>query len=94
MDDWQILDVPKNSSLEAIRASYLRLSKLHHPDIGGDAEKFIVVKLAYDRLVKQLTTPRACPACKGLGTAYKTYGFHSILVTCPDCGGDGKICKK
>jgi DnaJ-domain-containing protein 1 len=35
-----------------IRKAYLALAKKHHPDPGGDAETFMQIKDAYERLTK------------------------------------------
>lgn len=94
MTDWQILGLETGASLEVVKKAYIALAKQHHPDIGGDAEKFVVTQMAYARLIKQLTTPKICKTCNGSGVALATSGFHSIPVTCQECGGDGKVCAK
>ena len=44
------LDLPKNSTPEEIKQKYRLLAQLHHPDKGGDVEKFKRMKLAYEVL--------------------------------------------
>lgn len=45
---WDVLGVERTAKNEEIRAAYLRLAKLHHPDAGGDAAMFDQVTKAYN----------------------------------------------
>lgn len=47
---YQTLGVPEDASPEAIKSAYRALAMKHHPDKGGDAEKFGEITLAYDVL--------------------------------------------
>lgn len=47
-DWWTVLGVAINASDEQVRAAYTALVKQHHPDVGGDAEKFREVQTAKD----------------------------------------------
>jgi curved DNA-binding protein CbpA len=63
MDYYNILGVTKNSTPDEIKQAYRKLVKEHHPDRGGDAEKFKKINEAYDVLKDQqkraeYTTPR------------------------------------
>ena len=40
LDDFATLGLSADSSLEAVKAAYLRLARTHHPDKGGNAEAF------------------------------------------------------
>ena len=44
------LELPKTSTYEEIKQKYRILAQLHHPDKGGDAEKFKRIRLAYEVL--------------------------------------------
>lgn len=45
---WDILGVSQMASKEEVREAYKHLVRIHHPDRGGDAEKFIVIQKAYE----------------------------------------------
>lgn len=49
-DYYQILGINKNASAEEIRRAFRELAQKHHPDKGGDAEKFKGVNEAYQVL--------------------------------------------
>lgn len=50
MNPYEVLGVEKNSSPEEIKKAYRKLSKEHHPDKGGDENKFKDIAAAYDIL--------------------------------------------
>lgn len=50
MNPYEVLGVDKNSSPEEIKKAYRKLSKEHHPDVGGDENKFKDIASAYDIL--------------------------------------------
>ena len=50
MDHYQTLGVSPKSDQKEIKRAYRKLAGKHHPDKGGDAEKFKEVQKAYDTL--------------------------------------------
>ena len=50
MDYYSILGVPKNADESTIRKAYKKQSMQHHPDRGGDEEKFKEINEAYSTL--------------------------------------------
>lgn len=50
MDFYNILGVSKTASQEEITKAYRKLAMRHHPDRGGDAQKFQEISEAYDIL--------------------------------------------
>lgn len=51
---WDILDCHSGASSDEIKASFRRLSKIHHPDMGGDIDKFTEINNAFEE-AKKLT---------------------------------------
>mgnify|MGYP003654933351 CR=1 FL=1 len=49
-DPYEILGVPQDADQQAIKKAYRKLAAQHHPDRGGDAEKFKQVAEAYSTL--------------------------------------------
>lgn len=47
---YEVLGLAANATSGSIRQSYLRASLKHHPDKGGDVDKWLEIKLAYDIL--------------------------------------------
>jgi len=49
-DYFMILEVHYMASKAVIKSTYKQLSKMHHPDLGGDKEKFQEIQEAYEAL--------------------------------------------
>ncbi len=49
---WDVLEVRRDSSQEAIRANYVRLANDNHPDRGGSPEKMAKINAAYYEATK------------------------------------------
>ena len=49
-DYYHILGVDKSATPEQIKQAYRKLASLHHPDRGGDTQRFQEVQVAYDTL--------------------------------------------
>ena len=47
MNPYEVLGLDKDATDEQIKKAYKRLSKKHHPDNGGDNEKFLELDKAY-----------------------------------------------
>jgi len=49
-DYYDVLGIQKNASADEIKKSYRKLAKEHHPDRGGDEQKFKEISEAYETL--------------------------------------------
>ncbi len=47
---FQTLYLLPNAPPEVVKASYKALSKIHHPDVQGDAEKMVEINRAFDAI--------------------------------------------
>jgi curved DNA-binding protein CbpA len=45
------LELPRNCTFEEIKQKYRTLAQIHHPDKGGNKDKFIRIKSAYETLI-------------------------------------------
>ena len=50
MDHYQTLGVGRNAETKEIKRAYRKLASIHHPDKGGDQEKFKDIQKAYETL--------------------------------------------
>ena len=66
----------KDSDVEQLRRAYLRLSKRHHPDRGGDAEMFALINEAYHALADRARRAR-------YATSNSCYGEHAAARLLP-----------
>jgi len=74
---YDILGVPYGATKDEIKRAFHKLAHIHHPDKGGDGEKFKQISNAYAQLSKSAPEKRyEDPAPKEDRYAYKTsYGF-------------------
>ncbi len=61
MDPWAVLGVPPGSSDRAIRAAYLRLSRIRHPDMGGSDGAMQELNAAYEAALRFVAAPVTAP---------------------------------
>lgn len=50
MSHYETLGVAQNATPEEIKQAFRRMAKQHHPDLGGNAEKFQAINEAYETL--------------------------------------------
>ncbi len=50
--DWQLLGLEPGSTQDQVKAAFRKLAKEHHPDCGGDAEQFMRVVQAAERVME------------------------------------------
>lgn len=58
-DPYTVLGVKRSDTLEEIKKAFHRLAHTHHPDKGGDAEKFKEVSAAWADIQRSHTTQPA-----------------------------------
>lgn len=80
MEDYEILGVPRNSSLQELKIAYHKLAHLNHPDKGGDTAKMKEINNAYQNLSKSVV----------LGTSTANYSQENRNREIFKC----EICKK
>lgn len=71
----------------------------HHPDKGGNADKFTEITLAWDRVMQHVAheeerKENQCQECEGTGWVEIKSAFGLQRVKCKKCKGKGQICKK
>ena len=55
VDYYDLLGVGPDASLSQIRAGFLRMAKVHHPDVGGTTEKMQEFSRAYRTLADEIS---------------------------------------
>ncbi len=50
---WEVLGVNRTASRAEIVNAYRALAKIHHPDVGGDADEFKRLRAAYEAALKE-----------------------------------------
>lgn len=51
-DPWETLGVSRDADEDTVKKAYRKLAMKHHPDKGGDPEKFKEIQGAYDKITK------------------------------------------
>lgn len=51
MDPYQILGVARGASIDEVKRAYRKLASQHHPDKGGETQRFQEIQSAYDKIV-------------------------------------------
>jgi DnaJ family protein A protein 2 len=74
---YETLEVQKGADEKEIRKAYRRLSRVHHPDKGGDEHKFKEIAAAYEIL--------SDPEKRKL---YDQYGLSGVEDGAPSAGGE------
>lgn len=55
IDYYELLGVSSDATLSDIRAGFLRMAKIHHPDVGGSTEKMQQFSRAYRTLADEIS---------------------------------------
>ena len=81
MDYYKILGIERGASDEEIKRAYRKLASIHHPDKGGDTQKFQEIQQAYSVLGdaaqrQQYDNPRKP---QGMGPMGQGFDFDTIF---------------
>jgi len=93
-DYYEVLGVPSSATDKEITRAYRKLAKEHHPDAGGDEERFKAVSAAFDVLGdadkrKEYDEVRRLGAAGGFGGGGN--GFGGIRFDASDLGDLGDL---
>lgn len=87
MDCFRLLDLDDSASADQVETKWRELRSVHHPDRGGDPDKFDQLLKAYREAKAFAQEPATCPTCKGTGTEVRSSGFMVVNMICTQCGG-------
>lgn len=83
MDHYTTLGVDKTATQESIKSAYRRLAKQHHPDSGGDSEKFKQINHAYsiigDQHKRQQYDQEGTPKHKHTTHEFDSQNIHDFF---------------
>jgi DnaJ-class molecular chaperone len=82
MTYYEILGVTKDAAPDAIKRAYRKLASQHHPDKGGDKNKFQEIQVAYDTLSDPTKRQQYDMQQNGFGGTQ--FHFHSGDMHHPD----------
>jgi len=88
----ELLSLGSEYSYNDIIKSYRNLCKVHHPDVGGCADKFSEITSAKNILTEALESSDLCNKPES-STCSLCSGSKITLKFCTDCGGKGSIVK-
>lgn len=74
----RILGVSANADSVEIRQAYRKLVKQHHPDVGGDPNRFKQINSAYLRLISNQDTPVLGPSVAPEHSVRVVYGSNKL----------------
>ena len=71
LDPWRTLELPRDATLDDVKAAYRRLAKRFHPDSAGEAAlgRFLAVQAAYEALTEGPDRLRLAPASRARRSA-------------------------
>ena len=79
-DPWQILGVDRTATADDVKKAYRKLAKDHHPDMGGDPDRFREIQQAYDQISnpqsQQHQPPPPPPGFEHFETIFQNIGVN------------------
>jgi DnaJ-class molecular chaperone len=93
---FEIINLTNSATTQEVKSSWRSLASIHHPDKGGNAEKFNELRQAYNEALKLAEVNGLnnlkCPTCEGSGkvTNPRHRGFYAdFKIMCTECLGSG-----
>ena len=80
MDHYQTLGVGKNADVKEIKTAFRKLASKHHPDKGGDSEKFQQVFEQYEKEKNREQRPNVCCAVDLFLEAFYAHDYRYSIV--------------
>lgn len=84
MNHYEILGVAEKATAEEIKRAYRRLASQHHPDKGGDKNRFQEIQQAYDTLSDNAKRQQYDMQRNGFGGGGNQWHFSSAGMNHPD----------
>jgi len=88
---WQLLGLAGDPTPDAVIDRWRELRSAAHPDRGGDRERFIELKAAYQAAIEHAERLVDCQKCHGTGRVSRQRGFSRVSFPCDRCDGGGKV---
>jgi len=77
---YKALDLNSTATKEEIRKAWIKLIKIHHPDLGGDAAKFEQIQQAYEILTDPVKLQAVKEGKDAFSVASKTKAARGIVI--------------
>lgn len=102
---YSLLNVHALASEDELKRAHRCLVRVHHPDMGGSADKMAEINVALGIMrdpkvhnqyrARLRSTHTSCEACRGQGATKSQRGFkEQRLVVCEVCEGSGFVAKE
>lgn len=90
MNPFEVLGLAETATPDEVKARWRELASEHHPDNGGEAERFDECRKAYQQAYATAMEPKPCNNCGGDGKITVTRGFNQVKLPCNACDGTGQ----
>jgi len=77
-DPHEILGLKRGATQDEIKKAYRKLAHQHHPDKGGNPEKFKEISKAYEVLKNSGSTASGSASARGYASVYQTWRKEQV----------------